>query len=483
MSGKSFVAAAVAVCAAGSPQAATPLADDALGMTCRHYVYGADLEWLRPGGDWIDASGKPYGDMPIARPGGSDAGQVQWDVTSLAQAWTAGDEPKGAIYLRSLSGKARPVDFHSRESPDRTTHPSLAVEWSDGTQSRLSPSADTYFSCSSYRSKGRETYLRIGPGYPGLLVFPFEPRAGATVRRTVLSMTVKKPGNATIGAFRPAPPWSRAATRELGLAKRYLSDEGIERDPDVLFASDFDAPGWERKWSEHSRRSHAKIVADGGNGFEPIDGKALQVTIEQKGKLGLNMHYNFADHPGGEPEEAYFRYYLRFGENWGGREGGKLPGLSGTYDRAGWGMRRSDGTNGWSARGSFTPPYAAQSSLGGRVGVGSYVYQADMKKESGDHLGWNLGPSGLLHKNRWYSIEQYVKMNRPGEKDGVMRAWVDGLLVFEKTDLRFRDIPDLRIESLWMNVYHGGVRPTPKEMTLYIDNVVVARKYIGPMVK
>jgi hypothetical protein len=65
----------------------------------------------------------------------------------------------------------------------------------------------------------------------------------------------------------------------------------------------------------------------------------------------------------------------------------------------------------------------------------------------------------------------------------VLRAWIDGQLVFERTDVRYRVVPTLRIEELWMNVYHGGTAKAQKDMSLYIDNVVVARRYIGPMAK
>ena len=104
-----------------------------------------------------------------------------------------------------------------------------------------------------------------------------------------------------------------------------------------------------------------------------------------------------------------------------------------------------------------------------------------MTKEYGDGWGWNMGPTGLLENNRWYGIEQYVKLNDPGKENGVLKAWIDGVLVFEQTGIRFRDSPDLRIESLWMNVYHGGTARAPHDLTLYIDNVVLAREYIGPV--
>jgi hypothetical protein len=36
------------------------------------------------------------------------------------------------------------------------------------------------------------------------------------------------------------------------------------------------------------------------------------------------------------------------------------------------------------------------------------------------------------------------------------------------------------VESVWLNVYHGGVEKADRDLTLYIDNLVIARRYIGP---
>ena len=47
----------------------------------------------------------------------------------------------------------------------------------------------------------------------------------------------------------------------------------------------------------------------------------------------------------------------------------------------------------------------------------------------------------------WYCIEQYAQMNTPGVNDGILRAWVDGRLAFEKTDIRLRDVTTLKIEA------------------------------------
>jgi hypothetical protein len=121
--------------------------------------------------------------------------------------------------------------------------------------------------------------------------------------------------------------------------------------------------------------------------------------------------------------------------------------------------------------------------LAGLVPVGNYVYHADMPGTYGDIWNWLDGYGGLLEKNRWYCLEQYVKLNTPEKKDGVLRAWVDGRPAFEKTDLRFRNVDRLKIEKVWMNVYHGGTQPVDRHVHLSIDNVVISRQYVGPMEK
>ena len=92
---------------------------------------------------------------------------------------------------------------------------------------------------------------------------------------------------------------------------------------------------------------------------------------------------------------------------------------------------------------------------------------------------WDRDRLGYLRNNRWYAVEQYVKLNTPGQNDGIMRAWIDGKLAFEKADVRMRDVDDLKIEMVWLNVYQGGMKPAPSDEHLYIDNVVIAHNRIG----
>jgi hypothetical protein len=247
---------------------------------------------------------------------------------------------------------------------------------------------------------------------------------------------------------------------------------------DVVFSSDFESSDWYKKWGiEKPEPGTDTIAEDRALGFEPLQGKALRVRIGQGGNLGSNLRFAFAKRTGSEPEEIYFRYHLRFANDWDPTiQGGKLPGISGTYNRAGWGGRRVNGRDGWSARGSFEKQH------NGETPIGFYCYHVDMQGKYGSIWTWDRDRLGYLQNNRWYAVEQYVKLNSPGRNDGIVRAWIDGKPAFEKTDVRMRDINDLKIEMVWLNVYQGGTKPAPSDDHLYIDNVVISRSYIGPAV-
>lgn len=244
----------------------------------------------------------------------------------------------------------------------------------------------------------------------------------------------------------------------------------------VVFHCDFESDTWYQQWGERRIPARVEIVdSDPGLRFEPLAGKALRVQIEKDGHYGLSLAYRFQKQLGYEPEEIYFRYYLRFADDWDPKRGGKLPGIGGTYGRAGWGGRPVHGDDGWSARGLF----AGQK--GGRTPIGYYCYHMDMRGQYGSEWRWDRDDRGLLENNRWYCIEQYVKLNAPGEADGILRGWVDGQLAFEKTDIRFRSVDALKIEDVWVNFYLGGTWTSESEHHVYIDEVLISKGPIGPV--
>jgi len=128
---------------------------------------------------------------------------------------------------------------------------------------------------------------------------------------------------------------------------------------------------WRDHFSNVSHEENLAIVSDPvfhGSG-------ALEVRAPTGSNYGTSISFAFANLGLDEPEEIYFRYYVRIGESWlfPDRDGeiGKFPGFGGTYGTAGWGGRPADGYNGWSAR-------MMNWDDGATAAVGYYTYHADM---------------------------------------------------------------------------------------------------------
>ena len=118
--------------------------------------------------------------------------------------------------------------------------------------------------------------------------------------------------------------------------------------------------------------------------------------------------------------------------------------FGGLYGDAGTGGKKVNGSDAWSARGAYGPPDAL-----GRIPIGFYVYHADMPGDYGDT--WYYA---VLERGKWHEIRLYIKLNTPaltpgarGFNNGILRAWVNGALVFNNRDIRFRDTDKLKIRN------------------------------------
>lgn len=472
----------VSVCLA---EEVIPLYDGPSGATCDYYNTAARIPWKTRGGDWIDAKGKqdgpePYAERVIAQE--ASAVPVQWDVTELVRRWLEQPSSNGGLLVQAIPAtRSGVVNFYSRESSEPAYHPRLRITFTDRTEKEIPPAADTSLHCSTNKSLGKMEILRIGGGYRSLLYFDMRPVAAASgLQRAVLELTKQAEGQtgaATAGVYElDAPRIDRSAQVRRGLADRYPNDQGIERHPAVVKFEGFESRSWTNGWAIQKESVFRVVDRDESLRFEPLQGRALRVTVRKGGNLGLSMEYYFEK--GSEPEEIYFRYYQRFGSNWAPiADGGKMPGVAGTYGMQG----RATGTNGWSIRSEFLRKPERENPLARYTIAASYAYHADQKGRYGDLWVWSLGPRGFLENNRWYAIEHYVKMNTPGRNDGIYKVWLDGRLVFEKTDVRYRDIPKIKIQKIHVNYWHGGMTPSPYDQDVFIDNLVISREYVGPM--
>ncbi len=458
------------------------------GATRDYYNRAGHLEWENYLGDWRDADNASQGPRAYSSAdiqNDNSSRYIQWDVTQLVQAWMDGTFANQGFFLHAVSGDSV-VDFRSREYADPLQRPELIVTTGQG-ELTLAPVADTYLEPSTYRSMGdaERLRLRLG-GSNALLRFDLGAvAAGTQITSAMLRLYTYEQydgGNIVAGVFRCAQGEAVASADPIaGIAAGYTDDQGIEGHPDVIFATGFESANWQAEWS--SANGTIDIVSeDEIRQFTPLMGKSLRALIPEGENSSMSVIYKFMDKIGSEPEEIYFRYYLRFADDWNQTVfGGKLPGISGTYGAAGWGGRKPDGTDGWSARGTYYLSIAGDNPLSATHPIGTYCYYADQPGTYGDSWPWTKEYKGFLRKNQWHCVEQYVKMNTPGAHDGIIRAWVDGRPAFEKEDIMFRTVDSLKIEQIWMNVYHGGTAVSPYDQHLYFDNVVVARQYIGPM--
>lgn len=202
-------------------------------------------------------------------------------------------------------------------------------------------------------------------------------------------------------------------------------------------------------------------------------GKGLHVGIPTNGFRGFGPFDRLGqfDLPDQAPEEVWFRYHIRL-TDWNAASTGKLPGLAGIYSSSGRGcIRSSESQRGWSARGMFGAP-GTQGAPPGRVPIGTYLYHVDQAGDCGDGLWWGAS----LEQGRWHCVEGQVRMNTPGQNNGLLRGWLDGNLELSRSNIQYRRAGEtgIGVRHMWHNVYFGGTWPTPNPLSLQYDEVVVS---------
>jgi len=187
-------------------------------------------------------------------------------------------------------------------------------------------------------------------------------------------------------------------------------------------------------------------------------------------------------------EELYVRYYQKFDEDYtpGVRNHGSLLGGR-DVTRPGAYWVGQAGERDVASRGYYSTclqPYGGRGRRPFHWGI--YSYHMDKPGPWGDYF--EPVRMARIQVGRWYCLEWHLKLNSvdPLRADGVEELWVDGRLSIRKTDLRYRRVPQLKITFFSLGTYyHPGL---PEKYTaehpikVYYDNLVIARKPIGPVV-
>lgn len=282
-----------------------------------------------------------------------------------------------------------------------------------------------------------------------------------------------------------------------GIASKYPGDKNIEKDPEVLFADDFEQASTvadlHKKWDLFINEEH--LTVDKGAGYKS-GGNALLMTVpKQEIPLSTGVARSLSD----TKDILFLRWYMKYEAGWfvpGGsvHNGGVISARYFPGGRATPGVR-ADGRN------KFLVNYECENPVGDSPGnINAYVYWPEQSGNYGDHFfpSGNVipGSNGRSGKNifgeefiaradfspqldRWYCYEYMVKANTPGKRDGRIAFWLDGKLIADFPNLRFRDIEDLKIDRFDLSVYIASNRN--RSNSKWHDNVVAATSYIGPV--
>lgn len=276
-----------------------------------------------------------------------------------------------------------------------------------------------------------------------------------------------------------------------GIAERYPGDHGIESDPAVLFADDFEGYGdaaelWDR-WDNTYQQDQTRIVTGAGDVY--AGAQALSFTLPTNDEELSNAVEQVVS-----PEVD--RLYLRFYQKIDGRDditGSHHNGGSISAHYKGPGQRADEADHFLAAfeswRGEASEPSPGL--------LNAYVYHFDQRDVWGDHFF----PSGLVMPNtslpfdfgadfvarpdltpeldRWYCYELMLAANTVGARDGRITLWLDGALLADFSNLVFRDDATVKIDRFSV-MFHAGTNPGAAT-TKYVDNVVAATSYIGPL--
>jgi hypothetical protein len=176
--------------------------------------------------------------------------------------------------------------------------------------------------------------------------------------------------------------------------------------------------------------------------------------------------------------ELYWRLYLRNQTGWTGGGGDKLSRLQ-IIASSSWAQAMVAPV--WSGSGSTSRNYLVIDPVTGTDASGRLLTTKYNDFANQKYLGAVQGKLPLFdaaHVGKWYCIEARVRLNDPGQSNGVFQMWINGELQASKTNLNWvgrystYGLNTLFIENFWNN-------GSPKRQDRFIDNVVVSTKRIG----
>lgn len=268
------------------------------------------------------------------------------------------------------------------------------------------------------------------------------------------SMGGQLAGAATAGAAGVAGSASGGAPNDGYLINAHFTAAALGAYRRASVEADF---GVAAPWDNGLGAGRATVEQEGENKF-------LRVTYPNAVYGPANGGVQFVVDLGGDYDELYFAYRVRFQAGFGFNMGGKLPGLVGGTSPTGC----APDEGGFSARNMWR--------TGGAIV--QYVYWPDQPNTCGDDRYYRSGNANVpLRPGSWQTIEHRVKMNTVGRNDGVLEGWVDGQRYLSESSRQWRKTGAFAIDALYFSTFFGGgSQPwaSPKEQWADFDDLIVS---------
>jgi hypothetical protein len=267
----------------------------------------------------------------------------------------------------------------------------------------------------------------------------------------------------------------------LQIAAQYPGDEGIEKDPRVLFVEDFETgtvPEIGARWGEVSLAENMDLssdVAEGSPGLRSLHiAKNGHLYTHTRGVDTMHARFAVKFHP----KIGYVHHFVhliadRSPTPWPKGGAGKRPAGDQGF---------TTGIEPWGRWGKSPAP-----------GVWHfYSYWHEMKGDAkGNYWGnfFDAESPDPIPPGRWTTVEAMLKANSsPEAADGEQAFWVDGKPVGHFKGIRWRTSDELKVNTFWLLYYvteqaarHNQDTASDRVSELWFDDIVLATEYIGPV--
>ena len=223
----------------------------------------------------------------------------------------------------------------------------------------------------------------------------------------------------------------------------------------MLWFGTFDEEDGIESWGLSGRTAAGNAAVVGAPGDH---GKAIRISNAGGGtrgdRWGYEGRFGFEEAGIDVRDEAYFRYYVWFPDDYEFETEGKMPALQGV----------APGNPPWIANSSLKCPSGRYKGKdchddrqfgtrtmwrnGGMITYLNVVAVAggdrdNNRTSSGDNFNFifsyqDAKGNDLKFKAGWNYVEQHVRLNTPGKGDGLFEGWINGTRGVRRTDVEYR---------------------------------------------